>query len=257
MKKAVMFFVFGLFALLFFPSWALKAQSSVLHLQMFDQSAFSLVLDDVHFKDIRTSYTIKNVPPGTHLLWIVQPKKNRRVGKVIFKDYIRIPDNREIFAYIDSELNFRVHDAIPIKPETAQAPRPDDPYLRPQQQQQQQTAPTPNTRPNTNQPTAQTAPPPPAPGMKEADFTQLRNTIKDQDYDDTRIQIAKDAITKQPLNCQQLAELLDVFSFESGKLVLAKFAYSYLTDKEQFSVVIDRFKLNNSRKELEKMASGK
>lgn len=229
-----------------------SAQASVLHLKIHNNEPFTLIMDDIRFKDIRPSFTIRNVPPGTHLLKVVQPRQNRR-GKIIFMDYVRIPEGREIFAYIDSYGRFKVHEAVPIEYRPTQ--NPDDPYANnvqpPQSRPRPDSMPDENPRPNNNTQTPQ-----PALGMPESEFMQLRNSVKNQDYDDTRLSVAKQAITNNKLNCDQLAQLLDVMSFETSKLELAKFAYPYLTDKEQLNTIYNRFKFNSSIDELSKLGTG-
>lgn len=234
----------------------IKAQESVLHLQMHDKSPFSLVLNDVHFKDIRTSYTIRNVPPGVHLLKIVKPRANRKTGRIIFADYIRIPEGKEIFAYLDSDKIFRVHDAKDLYAERKSSQRPDDPYIS---DNRNQTITPENKQPsNQTKVETETSANTPAPGMNSAVFNQLKSEVKEQSYDDTRLSMSKNAISgENKINCAQLGELIDVFSFEVGKLELTKYAYPYLTDKDSFTGLFNRFKFESSKAELSKLGSNK
>ncbi|OWY25934.1 DUF4476 domain-containing protein [Sphingobacteriales bacterium UPWRP_1] len=233
----------------------LKAQElSVLHVKMYNEAPITIILDGIRFRDIRPSFTIRNVPPGNHFLKVYKQRKNRLSMRLVFVDYIVIPENSEIFAYIDSEGRFRIHDAVPVRVRPERDP--DDPYA---DDVQPQPRPRPaDVRPDAAQPqpaqgnTAQ--PVQPAPGMADADFEQLRNTMKNQDYDDTRLNTVKQTLGGKRLNCYQLGLLLDVMSFESSKLELVKFAYTYLTDKEALNTVYNRFKFNSSIDELKKLS---
>lgn len=251
MKGSFLFFVSLLAFGLNLPK--ASAQVSVLHLKMHNNEPFTLIMDDIRFKDIRPSFTIRNVPPGTHLLKVVKPRQNRRGGKVVFMDYLRIPEGKEIFAYIDSYGRFRVHEAVPIDFRPSRDP--DDPYtndVQPQPRPRTDVVPD-EQPPRTNSNTQATQP---AQGMGESEFMQLRNSVKNEDYDDTRLSVAKQTITNNKLTCDQLAQLLDVMSFETSKLELVKFAYPYLTDKEQLNTIYNRFKFNSSVEELSKLSTG-
>lgn len=253
MKRIIFVLVAALVCSLVMGNTKAVAQDlSVLHLKMYNEAPITIVLDGIRFKDIRPTFTIRNVPPGTHLLKVYKQKKNRWSMRLVFMDYIKIPENREIFAYIDSDGRFRVHDAVPLKVRPQN--NPDDPYaddVQPQPRPRPDVAP--DERPRTPDSNTQ-QPVQPAPGMADADFEQLRNSMKNQDYDDSRLSIAKQAISGKRLNCNQLGLLLDVMSFESSKLELAKFAYPYLTDKEAFNTVFNRFKFNSSIDELKKLS---
>ena len=247
-------FIVLLLSVFVFSNLRVQAQESILHLQMFDKKPFSIVLDDIHFKDIRTTYTIRNVPPGVHLIKVVKPRSNRKTGRIIFADYIRIPEGKEIFAYIDSENLFRVHDAISLNEERPSKQRPDDPYIK-DNPSRNDISNNQSTNPTITQPD-NAAPVTASPGMDITVFQTLKSKVKEQAYDDARLDLVKQYINSEaPLNCEQLGELLDVFSFEAGKLELAKFAYPFLTDKDQLHSIHNRFKFQSSLSELSKIGT--
>lgn len=247
-------FMVLLLSVFIFSNLRVQAQESVLHLQMFDKTPFSIVLDDIHFKDIRTSYTIKNVPPGVHLIKVVKPRSNRKTGRIIFADYIRIPEGKEIFAYIDSENLFRVHEAMSLNEERPTKQRPDDPYIK-DNPSRQDISNNQSTNPIITQ-SENAAPVTASPGMNVTVFQTLRSKVKEQAYDDARLDLVKQSVNSEvPLNCEQLGEIIDVFSFEAGKLDLVKFVYPFLTDKDQLLSIHNRFKFQSSLSELSKLGN--
>mgnify|MGYP002858707692 CR=1 FL=1 len=247
-------FMVLLLSVFIFSNLRVQAQESVLHLQMFDKTPFSIVLDDIHFKDIRISYTIKNVPHGVHLLKVIKPRANRKTGRIIFADYVRIPEGKEIFAYIDSDNLFRVHDAISLNEERPTKQRPDDPYIK-DNPSRQDISNNQSTNPTITQPD-NVAPVTASPGMNVTVFQTLKSKVREQAYDDARLDLVKQSVSREvPLNCEQLGEIIDVFSFEAGKLDLVKFVYPYLTDKDQLPSIHNRFKFQSSLSELSKLGN--
>ena len=79
----------------------------------------------------------------------------------------------------------------------------------------------------------QPVPPPPAylPGyngpygcpvpLSQNDFNDLKQTIKTKSFEDTKMTIAKQVVSKQCLFVSQVKEIMQLFSFEESKLEFA------------------------------------
>ncbi len=87
-------------------------------------------------------------------------------------------------------------------------------------------------------------------GMSAEQFSQLKLTIGNTSFDNTRLSIMKQATSANQLTTSQVNELLGMLSFESTRLDFAKFAYTYTLDKENYYMVNNAFSFSSSIAEL-------
>ena len=86
--------------------------------------------------------------------------------------------------------------------------------------------------------------------MTNSDFIDGKSSIESKTFADSKMTIAKQ-ITKN--NCPTAVQIRDytkLFTFESGKLEYAKFAYDYCYDKGNYYKVNDAFEFESSIDEL-------
>lgn len=74
--------------------------------------------------------------------------------------------------------------------------------------------------------------------MTPRDFNAAMTTIKNQSFEDTRLKTAKQVITANCLNTDQIIQIANTFNFEDNKLDFAKYAYDYCIEPRNY------FKLN-------------
>lgn len=74
--------------------------------------------------------------------------------------------------------------------------------------------------------------------MTPGNFNAALATIKKQSFEDTRLKTAKQVISANCLNVEQIIQIANTFSFEDNKLEFAKFAYDYCIEPRNY------FKLN-------------
>ena len=96
----------------------------------------------------------------------------------------------------------------------------------------------------------------PAPAMCPAEFDLLKQIIADKWFEDTKMEIAKQAIEKKGVTSQQVLELMNMMTFESSKMDLAKFAYNYTADKNNYFIVNNGFTFESSIAELNRYTHG-
>lgn len=87
-------------------------------------------------------------------------------------------------------------------------------------------------------------------GMHPEQFNNLKRTIASRSFDNTKVEIAKQALRTNSINSRQVAELLELLSFDSNKLELAKFAYRYAVDPGNYYLTYDAFTFDSSIREL-------
>jgi hypothetical protein len=86
--------------------------------------------------------------------------------------------------------------------------------------------------------------------MSNADFSRVKETLRREMFENTRVDLAKQAINSNLFTTQQVKEMLQLFTFENNKLDLAKYAYRYTVDKNSYYTVNDVLTFSNSRDEL-------
>jgi hypothetical protein len=75
--------------------------------------------------------------------------------------------------------------------------------------------------------------------MTLGNFNIALSTIKKQNFEDTKLKTAKQIITANCLNVDQIIQIANEFNFEDNKLDFAKFAYDYCIETRNY------FKLNS------------
>lgn len=87
--------------------------------------------------------------------------------------------------------------------------------------------------------------------MNNQDFSQFVTAVKrDAQYDDSKIGMIMNATKHTSFKATQVYELINVLSFEKGKLQLAKQLYATCIDKQNFYQVYEAFSFESSKREL-------
>jgi hypothetical protein len=81
-------------------------------------------------------------------------------------------------------------------------------------------------------------------------FQSMKQSLRRENFENTRVTLAKDMMERNYFEASQVKEMLQLFSFESNKLDLAKYAYRNTVDKNNFYTVYDVFSYSTSRDEL-------
>jgi hypothetical protein len=86
--------------------------------------------------------------------------------------------------------------------------------------------------------------------MNPADFGQLKQTIDNAGFENTRLAIFKQALSYNYFTTSQVRELMDQFWFEGTKLEVAKLAYPKTVDQNNYYLVNNGFSFSSSVDEL-------
>lgn len=86
--------------------------------------------------------------------------------------------------------------------------------------------------------------------MENGLFGNMKNTLRNIAFEDTRLSTCKQMVSSNTLSSMQVKELMQLFSFEDNKLEIAKFAYDYTADPENYFNTYDAFGFNSSRDEM-------
>ncbi len=93
--------------------------------------------------------------------------------------------------------------------------------------------------------------------MTANDFSSVKQSISSKSFEDSKLTIAKQVISANCLLCSQVKEIMMLFSFESTRLELAKFAYKYTYDTGNYFKLNDAFTFESSIDELNSYINGK
>lgn len=86
--------------------------------------------------------------------------------------------------------------------------------------------------------------------MTSSNFNSLKQTIANTSFETGKLATAKQAMGQNYFTAAQVKELLGLMNFESTRLELAKYAYNYCVDTNNYFTVNDAFNLNSSKEEL-------
>lgn len=93
--------------------------------------------------------------------------------------------------------------------------------------------------------------------MSAGNFNSALQTVKNQNFDDTRLKTATQIMSANCLNAAQIADICNVFAFEETKLDFAKAAYDRCTEPENYFKVNNVFQFSTSVDELTEYVSSR
>jgi hypothetical protein len=90
------------------------------------------------------------------------------------------------------------------------------------------------------------------PRVSPGDLKNMIRSLRREPFEPTRMTVAKQIFTtsKGAFLSGQVKQILETFSFEPSRLELAKFAYRYTGDPENYFVVNEAFAFSPNRQEL-------
>jgi hypothetical protein len=91
--------------------------------------------------------------------------------------------------------------------------------------------------------------------MTTRDFDALKQSVATASFESTKRTIAMSGISQNTLSIAQLKEILGLFSLESTKLEVAKYAYDYSKDKDRFYELSDAFTFDSSKNEIARLGA--
>ncbi|TCJ18643.1 DUF4476 domain-containing protein [Flaviaesturariibacter flavus] len=86
--------------------------------------------------------------------------------------------------------------------------------------------------------------------MAASDFSALVAQLRAERFDNTKLTLAKDALAYNRVSAAQVKQLMQLFTFDSDRLEMAKAAYPRTVDKNNYFQVMDAFEFSNSKEQL-------
>lgn len=93
--------------------------------------------------------------------------------------------------------------------------------------------------------------------MSSGSFASAQKSIENQGFDETKLKVAKQAISSNCMSVAQIAEIMDSFGFEQTKLAFAKYAYDYAYDTQNYFQLNDHFGFSSTVDELDSYIQSK
>ena len=88
--------------------------------------------------------------------------------------------------------------------------------------------------------------------MNESDFSSAKKSIETKSFEDSKLKVAQQIADANCLSCEQIKQLMKLFSFEDSKLNFAKYAYSRCSDQKNYFKLNDAFTFESSIEDLDK-----
>ncbi len=86
--------------------------------------------------------------------------------------------------------------------------------------------------------------------MNSSNFNSALQTIKNQNFDESRLKTAKQIAQNNCLNTNQIVEICKIFGFEESRLDFAKFAFDACVEPQNYFKVNNVFSFSSSADEL-------
>lgn len=100
-------------------------------------------------------------------------------------------------------------------------------------------------------------PVPPTPyAMSPRDYEEACQLISKESFDSSKLTVAEQVVSANPVTANQILGICKLFSFESNKLSFAKFAYTYCVDKNKYYLLNEAFSYESSKRELNEFIKG-
>lgn len=93
--------------------------------------------------------------------------------------------------------------------------------------------------------------------MSSGSFSTAKESINSKSFEDSKMTVAKQVTKANCLSCNQIKEVMSLFSFEESKLAYAKYAYDYCYNKADYYTINDAFSFESSIDDLSKYIESK
>lgn len=91
--------------------------------------------------------------------------------------------------------------------------------------------------------------------MAPQQFRQLKRTIQNETYENTKFEILESVIGGQYLSTNQVGQLIRLFTYENTKFKVAKLAYAQTIDPENYFTLNNLFTYSSTKRKLSRFIS--
>ena len=219
-------------------------RKSDLNVRMWDNSIFTIKMDN-HIYNNKRSFNLKNIAPGSHYVKIIKKRKKHHghgfFVKTIYQGYINIPSRKKVLMRVKgkNQLSFKF-----IK-------KPHNNHHGVEQNGNNGTHAHEGYGSNGHQDGYGFQPS----CMNSGSFNRLLEAIENEPFDNGKLNVAKQAVALNHFNTEQVALIMDQFTFDNSKLEFSKLAYNKTVDKENYFLISSKFTFNSNANKLSEYIS--
>ncbi|MFT5512364.1 MAG: hypothetical protein ACI8SE_000762 [Bacteroidia bacterium] len=212
--------------------------SSKLHLNLFNDGQFVVVVDGIRYADVGGTLAVSNLNAGTHRIKIVEIFGNRSQGRgqgqsqagrqVLYNGSVNIPFRSAVFARLTDNYNLRVTEVKRLNPPVRRQP-----VYRDQNRRNR------STYGNRG-------------GYGHNRFMSTKQQMRRAAFDRNKLAIAKQFIRSSRATSAEVSQLMNLLAFDRTKLELAKFSYGFVIDKHNFRQVRRSLTFDDSLRQLDR-----
>jgi Domain of unknown function (DUF4476) len=92
--------------------------------------------------------------------------------------------------------------------------------------------------------------------MSYKEFEALKARIRQNTFDRKRVETAKTLTKQSVLSSNQIVEIVQLITSDNNRLDYAKFAYDYVSDRDNYMIVVESMAFDSSKKELQRYLDG-
>lgn len=229
-----------------------QAQPQVINSELFiaraDSATFALMLDGITIGSPAKTFNLTNLTPGYHRIQMTRPAVGKPIRGVavtpelLYDGYVNVPEASRVTAVNTGREQLNIVSIVPLIQ-----------YILGILGQGGQTNPNTGTGQNPwGFPWPNLGPQ----AMAGADFEMLKATIMNKGFESSKMDVIRMATMNNYFSSNQVAQLMNLMSFESTKLDLAKMLYSKVVDKGNFYLVNNAFSFSSSSSELAQFITG-
>jgi hypothetical protein len=86
--------------------------------------------------------------------------------------------------------------------------------------------------------------------MTDATFQYFKKTVENESFSSNKMELLENQLNLHYFTAIQIAELVEILSFDSDQLKFAKMAYERTADPQNYFLVVEKLKFSSSKKEL-------
>jgi hypothetical protein len=209
--------------------------------------------------------TTYGIPPGQHQVKVVAvytDENGNAQQRNIFNGKVNFRGSRYMDAWVEEAKGISIHEtpepcngelpagsAPPFNPHAPNVAQDNTPVTNDQQAQS-------NTQPNNNGdvPPAATALPT---HISDDDFLKMKDIITNTKYEMKKMDTLKVLVGNTNFTTDQVGQLMNLFTFESNKLEVAKMLYLFTVDRKNYGRLAANFNFDARKEDFKKFMEGK
>jgi len=248
MKKFTTTMVLGLFLVINAKANHYNPQ---LNLKLYDNAPFTISLDNVNYANPSCKFSTSNISPGNHYITVTKHIINPygyygNTCITVFKGYVNLPVNQQLYAQIDHCNTFTVYNQVPLYNNYGDY----NSYNNCNERKHNKYDRDDHGRYNNNNDCRK--PQNECRGMNMGTFNRLKMMMNNTPFSSSKLKLAKQAIAANGISAEQVEELMKQLDFETDRLNLAKFAYLHTVDKNNSFIVNNAFDFDSSIAQLDR-----